>query len=221
MSPAEKETVYISAAIATVIAMFVALWGLRRKRKDASVPTSAGPTVLLTPEQSAAIVCEALSHKAREHADALAARDAQLGCKEKEIAELITVVEGLRAAEIASRERKAEAEKKLQQGNIEAADAIFAELEEAEAAKTVEHKHAAAEAAKHRGAIAYLNNPQAALVHYRRAAGIRPGGRGCLESDWGLKASDRGIGGGGSDLAARTSTGRSLTGQRNNRHCPW
>nr|VFJ86355.1 MAG: hypothetical protein BECKH772A_GA0070896_1000113 [Candidatus Kentron sp. H]VFJ88160.1 MAG: hypothetical protein BECKH772B_GA0070898_100014 [Candidatus Kentron sp. H]VFJ95385.1 MAG: hypothetical protein BECKH772C_GA0070978_1000213 [Candidatus Kentron sp. H] len=59
------------------------------------------------------------------------------------------------------------AEAALKRGETQAADALFAELETAGSKK-------AAQAAKYRGAIAYMNAPQAALAHYQRAVGYAP-----------------------------------------------
>lgn len=120
----------------------------------------------VSPKEVARIACEMAETLRREHAE-------QLGCKDKEIEELTKAVKALRASDT-SQKRRAEAEAALQRGNTKAADAIFAEIEQSEADKREEHSCKAAEAAKHRGAIAYLNSPKEALPHYERAVGYDP-----------------------------------------------
>jgi len=62
----------------------------------------------------------------------------------------------------------------LKQGRTQAAEAIFLEVEERKAAEGKAANKEAAEAARHRGALAFLHDTEKALQAYRRAVELDP-----------------------------------------------
>nr|VFK03843.1 MAG: hypothetical protein BECKH772B_GA0070898_103843 [Candidatus Kentron sp. H]VFK04139.1 MAG: hypothetical protein BECKH772A_GA0070896_103853 [Candidatus Kentron sp. H]VFK06816.1 MAG: hypothetical protein BECKH772C_GA0070978_103753 [Candidatus Kentron sp. H] len=187
-----KEAVYLIAAIATLIAAVATVLGLMCLRRHRKAALAAE----LTPAQSAAVVCEALAHKEKKHAEELANRAARIGCQEQEIAEPTRAIEQMRAAETVGPARRAEAEVALQRGDTEKADGILAELEAAKAARRAEYGREAAELAMGRGAITFMNEPGALPA----GAGLCPRGLSGLEPGWGASRPTRGADGGGRSL---------------------
>ena len=149
-----KDIISEIGAIAGVISA-IKKWKGRKETDDASVKEIVKATLCAQKEI------------AKEY-------EPKLADKKNEIAELKKAIKALLAPEIASQQRRTEAVEALKQGNTKAALALFAEMEETVSAKKTEEGRKAAEFAKYQGAITYLNSPQEALGHYKRAADYDP-----------------------------------------------
>ena len=97
MSQGTRETVYLIGVIATIIAAIAAVWGLWGD------PEGADGSAKPSPKEIAEIIWEIQNREAERSAEMIEDEDTQ-------IAELTRAIEGMRATEIASRRRKAEAE---------------------------------------------------------------------------------------------------------------
>ena len=100
-------------------------------------------------------------------------KDRQLESKDEQLKALTEAVTALSKADAPAKDINA-ALRALEQGDTKEAEAIFAEVLRTKEAVGVAANKEAAAAARHLGALAYLNSPLEALVHYQKAVQLDP-----------------------------------------------
>ncbi|MCI5116049.1 MAG: tetratricopeptide repeat protein [Candidatus Electrothrix sp. AW1] len=97
----------------------------------------------------------------------------QLQAKDEQIKALTETIQALTKADAPAKDINA-ALRALEQGNTKQAKAIFAQVLQTKEAQGRKANKEAAAAARHLGALAYMNSPQEALGHYRKAVQLDP-----------------------------------------------
>ena len=97
----------------------------------------------------------------------------QLQAKDEQIKALTETIQALTKADAPAKEINA-ALRALEQGDTKQAKAIFAQVLRTKEAQGRKANKEAAAAARYLGALAYLNSPQEALLHYRKAVQLDP-----------------------------------------------
>ncbi|MCI5180488.1 MAG: tetratricopeptide repeat protein [Candidatus Electrothrix sp. AW3_4] len=100
-------------------------------------------------------------------------KDQQLGVKDEQIKALTETIQALTKANAPAKNINL-ALRALEQGNTKQAKAIFAQVLQSKEAEGRKANKEAAAAARHLGTLAYMNSPQEALVHYRKAVQLDP-----------------------------------------------
>ncbi len=100
-------------------------------------------------------------------------KDKQLEAKDEQIKALTEAVTALAKADAPAKSIN-DALRELKKGNTAQAQAIFAEVLKTKEPEGQKANKEAAAAAKHLGALAYMNNPKAALAAYQKAVTLDP-----------------------------------------------
>ena len=132
------------------------------------------PTPLHTDQTPARELAEALAKVSEDKGRAEADFQSQLGQKDTQIDQLTETIEALRAETSISVDQIANAEKHLENGDTEAAKGIFKEVLKRQKSEGQQSFKQAAAAARHLGALAFLNDTQEALAAYAEATELDP-----------------------------------------------
>ncbi len=153
----------IAGIIGSIMVIGAAIFGVPKLLRKPKPP----PSSPLNP--SAREVAETLAKVSESKGRDAAEFQSQLDQKDTQIDQLTETIEALRAETSVSTDKVTQAEKHLEAGDTDAAKEVFREVLAREKAKGQASLKQAAAAARHLGALGFLNDPQEALAAYVEA----------------------------------------------------